>query len=479
MKKIKYLILILIASQLTIFTSCDTGFEETNTNTNDPTEVPAELLLAGILRSAANSNSNIFLAGEAGSCWVQHLGKPVYNTNELYVPRQGSIENLWTVLYSQVIKDADVMQKLAVVEENSNMQGVAQVIKANAYHILTDSFGDIPMTEALNAENGNISPKYDNSQTEVYPAILAMLDEAITLLNGNGSIDASQDILYGGDYTLWKKFAASLKFRVLMRASSGGYNAGPELQALVSGGNLFASNDEEAKLVYLSAAPNANPYFEGLVNGGRDTEWCLGEELVEFMKNSGDPRLAVYAQEVGGNGSGNGYVGKPAGIKDIANSPFGDSNNVSLIGEKYLEAEEPSYFMSFAQLNLLMAEAAERGLIGSSADAAGYFSAGIAASCANNGLMTVPSITYSGGASGLQQIAEQSWVALYMQGFEAWAELRRTGFPVLPLAQDAEEPSIPTRFNYPISQQSLNGINYTAAVSTQGTDGLVTPLWWQ
>ena len=60
MKKIKYLILILIASQLTIFTSCDTGFEETNTNTNDPTEVPAELLLAGILRSAANSNSNIF-----------------------------------------------------------------------------------------------------------------------------------------------------------------------------------------------------------------------------------------------------------------------------------------------------------------------------------------------------------------------------------------------------------------------------------
>jgi len=73
----------------------------------------------------------------------------------------------------------------------------------------------------------------------------------------------------------------------------------------------------------------------------------------------------------------------------------------------------------------------------------------------------------------------QSWVALYMQGDEAWAEWRRTGIPDLPLAIDALEPAIPTRLNYPISQQSVNGVNYTAAVADQGTDGLVTGLWWQ
>ncbi|MEP3837977.1 MAG: SusD/RagB family nutrient-binding outer membrane lipoprotein [Algibacter sp.] len=468
----KYLLMLLIAGQLITFTSCDSGFEDVNSNPNDPIVVPSELLLGGTLRSTADRISDYFLAGEAGSCWVQHLGKPVYNDNELYIPRQTVIEALWDVLYASVIKDANIMQDLAAEEGNSNMQGVALVIKANAYQILTDAFGNIPMTEALTADsNGNITPVYDDSETVVYPAIIDMLTQADAFLNGDGEINTSQDLLYGGDWSKWKKFANSLKFRVMMRS---GNTSG--LQSLVSAGNLFTSNDDEAKLTYLTAAPNANPWFEGLVDGGRVSEWCLGQELVMYMQSYSDPRLAAYAQEVGGNGSGNGYVGKPAGIQDIGNSFYGDSNNVSLIGEQYLLSDAPSYFMSYAQLNLLMAEAAEKGFI--SGDPATYFAAGIAASAESNGV-AAPSITYNGGTAGLQQIAEQSWVALYMQGFEAWAEWRRTGFPVLPLAIDAEEPSIPTRFNYPVSQQSLNGVNYTDAVSAQGADKLTTSLWWQ
>ncbi|MDY0780081.1 SusD/RagB family nutrient-binding outer membrane lipoprotein [Tenacibaculum sp. IB213877] len=482
MKINKIILAIMVVAQLFTITSCNNDFEEVNTNPNDPSAVPASLLLASVIYNAGDQVQSPFLAGEAGSCWVQHLGKPVYNDNELYIPRQNSIENLWSILYSRVLKDADVMQQLAAEEGNSNLQGVALVMKAYAYQVLTDAFGNIPMSEALKGDQGIITPVYDDSETQVYPTLLSMLDNAMTLLNGNGDIDPSQDLLYAGDYTKWKKFAASLKFRVLMRASSSNNpalgNIPAQLSALVNSGNLFGSNDDEAKLVYLGAEPNANPYFEGIVNGGRTNEWCLGEELVEFMKSTGDTRLPVYAQEVGGNGSGNGYVGKPAGIEDIANSPFGDSNNVSLIGEAYLEATAPAYFMSNAQLKLLMAEAAEKGYIATPVDAATFFNEGVAASCAANGVATFP-ITYNGGAAGLQQIAEQSWVALYMQGFEAFAEWRRTGIPNLPLAQDAVESSIPSRFNYPISQQSVNGLNYTDAVSAQGTDNLTTSLWWQ
>ncbi len=470
MKKIKFIVMLLVVSQLTLFTSCDKDFEEVNSNPNVPVAVPSDLLLAAVLRNVGNTNQDYFLAGEVGSCWVQHLGKPVYNTNELYIPRQNSIENFWTRLYSQVLKEADLMYKLAGEEDNSDMQGVALVIKAHGFQILTDAFGDIPFTEALLADTtGNITPVYDDSQTVIYPGIIALLNEAIPLLNGSGSIDASQDLMYGGDAAKWKMFANSLKFRVMMRA---GMTSG-----FPSAGSMFASNDDEAKIVFLPAAPNANPFFEGLIDGGRDSEWCLGEELVTYMIDTNDPRLAVYAQEVGGNGSGNGYVGKPAGIQDIGSSFFGDANNVSLIGEKYLEATQPAYIMSFAQLNLLMAEAAENGYIGG--DAATYFNAGLAASSAANGISATPSITYSGGSDGLEQIAKQSWVALYQQGHEAWAEWLRTGIPALPLAQDAVEPAIPTRLNYPVSQQSVNGVNYTAAVADQGTDGLVTPLWWQ
>src|SRR5690606_40248627 len=126
-----------------------------------------------------------------------------------------------------------------------------------------------------------------------------------------------------------------------------------------------------------------------------------------------------------------------------------------------LEAEQPAYFMSYAQLMLYMAEAAENGWI--SGSAADYINAGIAASCESNEV-DAPSIVYQGGAAGLEQIHEQMWVALYMQGHEALAEWRRTGVPNLPLAIDAVLPSIPTRFNYPTSVQSTNGANLADAV---------------
>ncbi|MGB5418269.1 SusD/RagB family nutrient-binding outer membrane lipoprotein [Algibacter sp.] len=478
MKKLKYLILLLAISPVFMFTGCDSGFEEVNSNPNDPSAVPAELLLAGVIRGTGNTAGSAFNGGETGSCWVQHLGKPVYNTNELYIPRQTTIDGVWQNLYTVVAKDASIMQQLANDQGNSNLEGVALVLKVNAFQLLTDIYGDIPMSEALLGDAGNITPIYDDSETVVYPALLSMLDQAMTLLNGTGSIDSSQDLMYGGDWTKWKKYAASLKFKILMRAASGGYNANAQLQALATSGNLFSSNADQAQLVYLSAAPNANPFYETLVDGGRDTEWCLGEELVNYMINSNDPRLPVYAQEVGGNGSGGGYVGKPAGIRAIGDSFYGDSNNVSLIGEKYLEAEQPYYFMTYAHLSLLMAEAAERGYI-STGTATDYFNMGIAASVADNGVSGAPSINYAPGATGLTQIGEQLWVALYMQGYEAWAEYRRTGVPTLPLAIDAVETSIPSRYNYPLSQQSLNNANYTAAVAKQGTDNLTTPLWWQ
>ena len=481
MKKLKYILALVAIVPAMVLTSCDSSFEEVNTNPNDPSVVPANLLLGNSLRASANQLQGIFLAGESGSCWVQHLGKPVYNDSELYIPRQTSITTLWDQLYLRTIKNADKMQGLAEEEGNSNLQGVALVIKAHGFQVLTDAFGNVPLQEALLAEEtGNTTPVYESSQ-DVYTNILSMLDEAMVLLNGTGVIDASQDLLYGGDYMAWKRYAASLKFRALMRVSkdAAAYNVPSELQALVNSGLLFSSNDEEAKLVFLAAEPNANPYFEGLVNGGRVNEWCLNQTLVEYMSETFDPRLPVYAQEVGGNGSGNGYVGKPAGIEAIGDSFYGDSNNVSLIGEKYLEATEPCYYLTYAQLQLLMAEAAEKGYI--SGDAAAYYAEGITASCLDNGLTGTGtmSLAYAGGAAGLQQIAEQEWVALYMQGFESFFELNRTGYPQLELAQDAVTTSFPTRFNYPNVEQSLNNVNYTEAVSAQGPDLITTPLWWQ
>ncbi len=468
--------LISIFSLITVllFSSCDTNFGEINSNPNDPATVPSSLLLGGVLRSTIDRVYDTFLAGESPLNWVQQLSKPQYNDGDLYKPRLNSIQTLWDVLYSSVIKDAQDMERLAIEEGNEQMQGVAKVTQAYAFQMLTDAFGYIPFTEV--GVDGNFTPVYDSPQV-VYEGIIALLTDASALLSASGSIDASQDLVYGGDAALWKKFANSLKFRAIMRASNGsGFTVGSQLQDLVNTGNLFNSNDDSAIITYLATAPNANPYYEGLVQNSRTAEWCVGQNLVQMMDGTKfgvfDNRLPIYA----GQATDGEYRGLPAGISSTPATIFTDP--LSLIGDYYLEPALDAYLMSYSQLLFLKAEAAEKGYI-TTGTAATYYADGIAASFASVGasLGNYP-VGYSGGTAGLQQIAEQEYLALYMQGFEAWAEQRRTGFPVLTPAPAGVINQIPSRLSYPTDEQSDNGANLTAAISAQGADLLTTPIWW-
>lgn len=455
--------------------SCDKDFEETNANPNDPASVPSSLLLGNTLRVTANYLQDTYLTGESALCWTQQLSKPQYNDGDLYKPRLGSIQNLWDSFYSSVIKDAQVMGTLAIEEGNEQMEGVSLIVQAQAFQILTDAFGHIPFKEA--GVEGIFTPAYDSPQV-VYDGIIAMLTRAATLLEGTGSIDSSQDILYSGDNALWIKYANSLKFRAIMRASSAsGYSVGNQLKDLVASGKLFSSNSDEAKLQFLEADPNANPYYERLVLGGpaRTAEWCMGEKLITMMDGTDlgffDNRLPFYANEA----SDGSYTGLPAGLSSNPGNIFTDP--LSGIGDKFLEAESYAYFVSYAQLSLLMAEAAEKGYINGSADS--HYENGIKASFETVGatLGNYP-VTYPGGSAGLKKIAQQSYIALFMQGYETWAEYRRTGIPNLTPAAAGVINQIPSRYSYPTDEQSDNQVSYKQAVTNQGADLLTTPIWW-
>lgn len=461
---------------LLLLVSCDNDFDEINTNPNDPSVVPSSLLLGGTLRATANNMQSTFLAGESPLNWVQQLSKPQYNDGDLYKPRLGSIQGFWDSLYSSVIKDAQAFYILAGEEDNSKMQGVSLIVQAHAFQLLTDAFGYIPFTEA--GADGNFTPIYD-SPAVVYAGIIDMLSQAQSLLNGPGEIDSSQDLIYSGDSELWKKLAGSLQFRAIMRASSApGFTVGDQLQAIINSGNLFTSNAEEGKLQFLGADPNANPYFERLTLGGpaRIQEWSMGEHLVQMMDGTDfgvfDNRLTVYANPA----SDGEYRGLPAGLSSNPGNDFTDP--ISEMGSAILEADTYCYFISYSQLSFLMAEARERGLI-TSGSAATYYSNGINASFETYGvaLGNYP-VSYSGGANGLKQIAQQSYISLYMQGYEAWAEQRRTGYPVLTPAPAGVINQIPSRFSYPTDEQSDNFANITAAIAEQGPDLLTTPIWW-
>ncbi|MDT8416169.1 MAG: SusD/RagB family nutrient-binding outer membrane lipoprotein [Lutibacter sp.] len=475
MKRFKIITLLLLFGLL-VSVGCDSDFEEINTDPNNPTAVPSSLLIPGVVRAAQNESYSTFTGGDMGATWSQQFAKVQYNDEERYIPRQSVITRVWNTFYAVVISDANAMQTIAIAEDNNNMQGVALTLQAYGYAFLTDVYGDIPFTDAMKAATeGLIAPTYD-SQEVVYTGILAMLDEAISLLGTSGDIDATNDILYGGNPNLWKKFASSLKFRMLMRAS-GKMNVASDLQALVNAGNLFSSNAEDAKLTYLSADPSSNPLYETIIFGGR-AEWKINSRMVEILSGSNDPRLPVYAQV---NDAGI-IRGKPAGFNDVPSDDW-NYQNVSPLGEFYLRPELPGFFMSYPELKFLMAEAIMKGYI--SGDANAQYLEGMTASLefnevagpdisefmANKVLATTPALA-------LEQIATQNWIALFAQGVESWNEYRRTGFPVLSPAVDGALNEIPSRYNYPTIEGSVNKTNYEAAVAAQGADLLTTPIWW-
>ncbi len=461
---------------MTLSIGCDEGFEELNTNPNDPITVPSGLLIADVVFTTGNSLYSTFVGGDMGSCWAQHWGKVQYNDEERYIPREGVIETtVWKSLYEDVVSDSRTMQLLAEAEGNANMQGVALVMQAYGYSLLTDMFGNIPFSDAIKASEGNFTPAYD-SQEAVYTGILAMLDQADQLLaEDGGTINNLSDILYHGDWSKWEKFANSLKFRCLMRIS-GKKDVSADLKALMNR-NMFTSNDDEAKLVYLSANPSANPLYETIVFGTRG-EHKMNSKLVDMLAETNDPRLEVYAQP---NADGE-YRGKPAGIEDLPNDTY-NYDNVSAIGTFYLQPETPAYFVAYSELLFLMAEAANRGLIdGTPSD---LYEQAIAASFAANDLSAADAATYLAqgsvaysAANGLRQIGEQKWIALFCQGVEAWTEWRRTGFPALQPALEGAISEIPSRYTYPSIEQSVNKAAYEAAVAAQGANLLTTKVWW-
>lgn len=473
MKKI--ILSMMLASGLLATVSCDKDFEEVNTTTNRPLEIPAHLLLGNVIRLHNNITYNAQFSGDMGLCWAQHWSKVVYNDEERYIPRVTALDGIWDGYYVNVLSNAKSMYEFAEVEGNSNLKGISLVLQANAFQILTDLYGPIPFSEFK--KDGDFTPVYD-SQEAVYAGINTMLIQADQLLAANvGEVPATSDLIYGGDASKWRKFANSLRLKALMRISKK-KNVATEVADLVAAGNLMSSNADSAQLVYLSAQPDANPIYETIVYGARP-EYKVSSVLVNKLQSSNDPRLAVFAQK----NNANAYVGNVPGVEDQS-----AINAVSSPGTFYLRPELPGVMLSYAQVQFLLAEAANEGYIaGGQAQALVYYNNGITANMNFNGIaasaiatyLAQPAIAFSTQTEAREKIAEQVWLSLYGQGFEAWTEWRRTKFPVLSPVLNAAESSIPGRLVYNSKETSLNQANYAAAVATiPGGDKLTSPVWW-
>jgi len=478
MKKISILLFTALLGLSSV--SCDKDFSELVEDPNRPVTVPANLILGSIIRANQDVIYNMQAGGDMGICWAQHSSKVQYNDEERYIPRRAAIDGVWNGLYVAVIADAKAMYTLAEAEGNTNLQGISLVLQANAFQILTDLYGPIPFSQAV--QPGVYKPVYD-SQEEVYAGIINMLEQADDLFaNGTGDVPATSDLIYGGDMSKWRKFSNSLELKALIRISNApGVNNGAQIADLVAEGNLMTSNADSAQLVYLSAFPDANPIWETVVNNPPRPEYKVSSVLVESLEDFNDPRLEVLAQV---NNAGI-YVGNIPGEENS-----GNYNGFSAYGTKYLAPTLPGVILSYAQVEFFLAEAANEGYIGGgNAAAVEHYNRGIAASFEFNGIgaeaaayIAQPNITFGDQAGGRIQIGQQMWFALFGQGFEAWTEWRRTGYPALePVVNAATIPAmIPNRLYYPTTEPLVNNANYNAAVATiPGGDQLTSQVWWQ
>ena len=510
-----YKFLICAFCMLMATSACDNNFDEINVNPNSPETVSADLLMPTVMRGPFYNLAS--RAWNYGNVVMQYSAKIQFTNEDRY--NWGPQGSPWSSFYNS-LRDVNNIIKISTETGETNYEGVALIMKSWMYHVMTDSYGDIPYSEATQAKDGEIYlPKFD-TQEAIYQGILADLAQANTLLAAT-SASTSGDILFEGDLMRWRKFANSLRLRILMRLSDRN-DPSAAMQAIIDdpvNNPIFESNADQAALQFLADAPNQQPLYT--TRSGSFDEFRLSENMETILKNLNDTRLFAYAQPTTDSGEGvystdlDDYQGVPNGLADeeaLQYSPSGDpakggSNFISRLGLLYScracdglasPVAAQTMLMSYSELQFILAEAAERGFI--TGDAATYYNNGIQASfdyyeerlgvAGYTELVNViqpdasyfsqADVAYSGSTQEkLEKIYTQKWISLFFNGMEAWFDWRRTGFPqITPGPANVNNDRVPVRFMYPTDVQALNLDAYKEAVARQGEDDINTRVWW-
>lgn len=423
-----------------------------------------------------------------------------------YITRNDWLTDYWQAAYADFGMQCQQVINIAGKEDNkANKVAIARIWKVFIMHRITDFWGDVPYFEAF---SGDITPAYDD-QAVIYTDMMEELRDAVDSFSSaaNDSFGAA-DVIYEGDVEAWIRFANSLRLRLAMRVS----NADPGLaeqhvREVLGDGRLINNNAQNALMPYGRDFGNADENIQPMSLIRSFNEYRASNTLVDFLSAHNDPRLPLYIEPI----ESGAYVGlqnglNPAEVNDL--NPNNFSRESQLISNPYA----PSVLLSHAEVQFLRAEAALKGWdSGNTAQA--YYEAGIRSSIGfwlevrENLLSRVPQgeagaipdtvITTASidayleepgirfdAIQALEQIITQKWLANINQGFEAYADFRRTGFPALnpiPNTDGASETGgseVPRRIRYPIEEQALNRANYEAAVTRQGPDLPTTRMWW-
>ena len=496
-KKLIYIPAVLVI--ILAFSKCQKNFEDINTNPNFPTVTNPNYLFTYILKEGGGEYDMFLVNNKHMTRWIMFTASSFGNSvlppySEM---TQYRIKNLWESLYTKLVLNTNELIRITEFDAdltdeenqiNKNKNSLARIWRVFIYHKMTDLWGNIPYTDT-NTTGVILKPVYDK-QEDIYANMLDELKEAVNAIDENAlGFTGDADILFSGDIDKWIKFANSLRLRLAIRSANEDI-----VTELMTENNFISENSENADFHYVNTMADWSPWYEQFLN----SQIQLGqvsELLVTNLRDLNDPRLSVYAQPTVNNPDT--IIGMPNLLsveETIAFWLLGEDNTskpgLALIDEP----ETPNQLLTYAEVCFLKAEAATRGWGASSSQQ--FYEDGIRASMEYYGIADSDIITYLAGDAAfdgtLEQLITQKWIALYLNGYEAFAEYRRTGYPVLQkwdmvldnitiidtTLVNVDPATVPGRIPYPDNEPEFNLVNYNAAVTQQGPDNLYTKVWW-
>lgn len=413
------------------------------------------------------------------------------------------------------------IRELEAITDDAIILAMADVIKVAAMHRITDTYGPIPYTKI--AAEGKLAVEYD-SQEAVYDKFFEELNNAIQVFTDNklNVVSPKADPLYGGNIANWAKFANSLKLRLAMRIVYADEAKAKKFveEAVNNEFGVFESNSDNALLKPIQFGEKGNPFYTAIkynevagTNTGGDTH--VAADICCYMNGYEDPRRAAYFVPSMFEDEQYKYSGMRIGIE----RPSLTQVSWQYSGVK-ISPSDPIQWLNAAEVAFLRAEAAAIFKFNVGGTAEEFYNKGIRLSFDQWGAAgaedylnddtKVPDTytdpaglyNYSSPLSDVtvkwdeeaslevkqERIIIQKWIANFNLGNEAWADMRRTGFPVIIAATDEGNMSAgtvnsklgPRRLKYPDEEFIGNAENVKKAVDQylNGSNSMSSRMWW-
>lgn len=470
---------ILLTGVILAGTGCK-KFLDVNKDPNDPLTVPESLILTPVEITTGTQ----VVGGYNGSTvayWMQQLSQNQPSPNvESYLILPVDVDNTWSFyLYPNTFQSLLKLIQQAEPAGHSQYVAVGKALFAYNLAIATDCWNAIPYSQGFQPAT-NPHPKYDN-QEAIYGSIQNLLDSALYYIAQPPAAKAfapgTDDFIYGGNMSAWKKFIYMMKARFYLRLTNApGRTAAKQADsALTALQNAFSSNADNASVSYSGTAQAENPWYINTNSGAGGV--VMAKSFIDSLISRQDPRLPILADTnnkgtYAGRASGSNQAPDPTAFSNL-NTFYG--GNLALNQANTAGAAAPLFLATYSEALFIKAEAT---FIKSGAAAAQpiYDSAiashmnllGVAQADKMKYINSRPLLTTS---NALQQIISEKYVADFLS-IETWNDWRRTGYPVLTLAQNAYTNYIPRRWPYSNTEVLANPQPEQSGVTT------ASHVWW-